>query len=150
MARVLVIDDEPDVLLLCRVNLEHAGHEVLMAADGLHGVELARSERPDVIVLDLMMPRMDGYGVLEELSGDTGTRGVPVLILTARTRTEDQLRGWRAGAAGYLTKPFTPNSLTADVARLEHMSVSERDSYRSEALRVLDPGDGVDANHAAG
>lgn len=137
MARVLVIDDEPDVLLLCRVNLEHAGHEVLTAADGAQGMELARNERPDVIVLDLMMPRMDGYDVLEELSGDAGTREVPVLILTARTRTEDQLRGWRAGAAGYLTKPFAPVSLMADIDRLDHMTWAERDTCRAEALRVL-------------
>jgi DNA-binding response OmpR family regulator len=137
VARVLVIDDEPDVLLLCRVNLEHAGHQVLMAANGAEGMELARSERPDVIVLDLMMPQMDGYDVLEQLSGDAGTSGVPVLVLTARTRAEDRMRGWRAGAAGYLTKPFAPVSLTADVDRLEHMTSAQRDSYRAEALRAL-------------
>ena len=67
MARVLVIDDEPDVLMLCRVNLEHAGHEVLMAETGEVGMELARTEHPDVIVLDLMMPMMDGFDVLQEL-----------------------------------------------------------------------------------
>jgi DNA-binding response OmpR family regulator len=137
VARVLVIDDEPDVLMLCRVNLEHAGHEVLMAPGGAEGIELARSARPDVIVLDLMMPQMDGFDVLKELAGEAGTSGVPVLILTARTRNQDQLRGWRAGAAGYLTKPFSPVSLTADVDRLEHMTTAERDSYRAEALRAL-------------
>jgi DNA-binding response OmpR family regulator len=137
VARVLVIDDEPDVLLLCRVNLEHAGHEVLMAAGGAAGMELARSQRPDVIVLDLMMPQMDGYDVLQQLSGDADTRGVPVLILTARTRAEDQLRGWRAGAAGYLTKPFAPVSLTANVDRLEHMTSAQRESQRADALRTL-------------
>jgi DNA-binding response OmpR family regulator len=137
VARVLVIDDEPDVLLLCRVNLEHEGHEVLLAAGGAEGMELARSGRPDVIVLDLMMPQMDGYDVLRELSEDAGTRGVPVLILTARARTEDQLRGWRAGAAGYLTKPFAPLSLTDDVDRLEHATAAQRDSYRAEAVRSL-------------
>ena len=137
MARVLVIDDEPDVLLLCRVNLEHAGHEVLMAASGAAGMEMARSAQPDVIVLDLMMPQMDGYDVLKELSTDAGTRDVPVLILTARTRIEDQLRGWRGGAAGYLKKPFAPATLTADVDRLQGMTSAQRDSYRAEALRAL-------------
>jgi DNA-binding response OmpR family regulator len=133
----LVIDDEPDVLLLCRVNLEHAGHQVLMAASGAEGIELARSERPDVIVLDLMMPQMDGYDVLQQLSVSDDTRSVPVLILTARTRAEDQLRGWRAGAAGYLTKPFAPVSLTANVDRLEHMTSAQRESDRADALRTL-------------
>ena len=137
MARVLVIDDESDVLLLCRVNLEHEGHEVLVAPDGEQGIELARTQRPDVIVLDLMMPHRDGYDVLGELTGDVGTREIPVLILTARTRREDRVRGWRAGAAGYLTKPFIPATLTADVARLERMTPAERDTHRMEALRIL-------------
>jgi DNA-binding response OmpR family regulator len=137
VARVLVIDDEPDVLMLCRVNLEQAGHEVLMAESGEVGVELARAQRPDVIVLDLMMPRMDGFDVLDELADDATTSGVPVLILTARARMTDQVRGWRAGAAGYITKPFTPTTLTEDVARLEQMTAAERALHRAEALRRL-------------
>lgn len=137
MARVLVIDDEPDVLMLCRVNLEHAGHEVLVAETGARGMELARTEHPDVIVLDLMMPMMDGFDVLQELTLDVGTREVPVLILTARARVLDKVRGWRAGAWGYLTKPFAPAMLTADVSRLEHMTAAERDAVRAEALRTL-------------
>lgn len=137
MAKVLVIDDEPDVLLLCRVNLEHAGHEVLVSESGMAGVELAFAELPDVIVLDLMMPTMDGFDVLEVLAEDDRTRNVPVLILTARTRRSDQLHGWQAGAAGYVTKPFTPTTLTDDVARLERMTPSERGLHRAEALRRL-------------
>ena len=137
MARVLVIDDEPDVLMLCRVNLERAGHEVFVAEGGAEGMALARSERPDVIVLDLMMPLMDGFDVLEELTLDDATREVPVLILTARARVLDKVRGWRAGAWGYLTKPFAPSSLTDDVRRLELMTADERDAVRAEALRTL-------------
>ena len=137
MARVLVIDDEPDVLMLCRVNLERAGHEVLVATGGAEGMALARAERPDVIVLDLMMPLMDGFDVLEELTLDDRTSQVPVLILTARARVLDKVRGWRAGAWGYLTKPFAPSTLTADVSRLEHMTADERDAARADALRTL-------------
>ena len=137
MAKVLVIDDEPDVLTVCRVNLEHAGHEVLVATGGAEGMALARAEHPDVIVLDLMMPMMDGFDVLDELTDDDGTREVPVLILTARARVLDKVRGWRAGAWGYLTKPFAPAALTADVGRLEHMTRDERDAVRAEALRTL-------------
>jgi two-component system alkaline phosphatase synthesis response regulator PhoP len=137
VAKVLVIDDEPDVLMLCRVNLEHAGHEVLVAEGGAEGMKLARSEHPDIIVLDLMMPMIDGFDVLEELTMDDGTSDVPVLILTARARVLDKVRGWRAGAWGYLTKPFAPAALTADVGRLEHMTPAERDLARAEALRTL-------------
>jgi two-component system alkaline phosphatase synthesis response regulator PhoP len=137
VARVLVIDDEPDVLLLCRVNLEQAGHEVLVAESGAQGMELARTAHPDIIVLDLMMPLMDGFDVLQELTLGDDTREVPVLILTARARVLDKVRGWRAGAWGYLTKPFAPGTLTADVSRLEHMTSAERDAVRDEALRTL-------------
>lgn len=141
MAKVLVIDDEPDVLMLCRVNLEHAGHDVLVAESGEAGLELARNERPDLIVLDLMMPNMDGFEVLEELAGAAVTRDVPVLILTARTRMDDKVRGWRAGADAYLTKPFTPATLVDDVERLEEMTATERSLHRAESLRrLLDEG----------
>ena len=141
MAKVLVIDDEPDVLMLCRVNLEHAGHDVLVAESGEAGLELARNERPDLIVLDLMMPNMDGFEVLEELAAAGVTRDVPVLILTARTRMDDKVRGWRAGADAYLTKPFTPATLVDDVERLEEMTATERSLHRAESLRrLLDEG----------
>ena len=137
LARVLVIDDEPDVLLLCRVNLEHAGHQVLVALDGEAGIALARAEHPDVIVLDIMLPQMDGYDVLEGLAGHKETREVPVLLLSAKARREDKLRGLRAGAIRYVTKPFTPATLAADVQLLDTMSPDERRSRRAEALRDL-------------
>jgi DNA-binding response OmpR family regulator len=137
LARVLVIDDEPDVLLLCRVNLEHAGHQVLVAADGEAGIALARTEHPDVIVLDIMLPQMDGYDVLEGLACHEETRDLPVLLLSARARPEDKVRGLRAGAIRYVTKPFTPSSLTADVQLLDTMTPEERITRRAQALRDL-------------
>jgi DNA-binding response OmpR family regulator len=137
MAVVLVIDDEPDVLLLCRVNLEHAGHQVLVALDGEKGIALARAEHPDVIVLDIMLPQMDGYDVLEGLARHEETREVPVLLLSARARREDKVRGLRAGAVRYVTKPFTPSSLAADVQLLETMTPEERSTRRAEALQDL-------------
>jgi CheY-like chemotaxis protein len=84
MARVLVIDDEPDVRWLIRMSLERAGHEVIDAEDGLRGVALAQRQRPQIIVLDLMMPVMDGYAVLEALAKDDRTASVPVVVLSAR------------------------------------------------------------------
>jgi DNA-binding response OmpR family regulator len=137
MARILVIDDEPDVLLLCRVNLEHAGHQVVEAGDGTHGIELARSEHPDAIVLDLMLPMLDGVEVLERLADDEATRALPVIILSAKTLREDRVRCLRAGAVAYLTKPFSPIELAELVSTVSAMSVAEveelRDSARSLA-----------------
>ena len=95
--RVLVIDDEPDVLMLCRVNLELAGHEVIEATNGEVGLELALREQPDVVVLDVMLPKLDGISVLGTLANDEQTRDLPVILLTAKTQLEDRRAGWRAG-----------------------------------------------------
>ena len=132
--RVLVIDDEPDVLLLCRVNFEFAGHEVLEALDGEQGMELAERERPDLIVLDVMLPNRDGISVLEELGARFDTREVPVVLLTAKAQPEDQLRGWEAGASEYVTKPFSPLTLTEIVQRVIEMTPEERRRRREQAL----------------
>lgn len=135
--RVLIIDDEPDVLLLCRVNLGFAGHEVLEASNGERGVELAMGERPDVIVLDVMLPERDGFSVLEELSTDTRTRDTPVILLTARARDADLLRGWQAGCTEYVTKPFSPSALADTVDRVAEMTAEERRQHRAQQLGRL-------------
>jgi DNA-binding response OmpR family regulator len=132
--RVLVVDDEPDVLLLCRVNLEFAGHEVLEASNGERGVELAFGERPDVIVLDVMLPQRDGFSVLEELVGDERTRTTPVILLTAKAQDADRLRGWRAGCAEYMTKPFSPSVLADTVDRVAEMSQDELQRHRAQQV----------------
>jgi DNA-binding response OmpR family regulator len=136
--RVLVIDDEPDVLVLCRINLEHAGHEVWEATTGEEGLAIARAEPPDVIVLDVMLPTLDGISVLRELGDGAETDDVPVVLLTAKSRLEDQIRGWRAGAAGYVTKPFSPGTLTDMVRRVHDMSPAERDVIRRQVLVDLE------------
>ena len=111
MSRVLVVDDEPDVLLLCRLNLQQRGHEMLEAPDGSRALELARDRHPDVIVLDLMLPGMSGYDVLEALQRDEGTSDIPVLVLTAKSLRADRERSHGLGASAFLTKPFLPNEL---------------------------------------
>ena len=111
MARVLVVDDEPDVLLLCRLNLEQRGHEVLEAPNGDSALELARSGSPDLVVLDLMLPGIDGYQVLQALRADEETSGVPVLVLTAKSLQADRERSRQLGASAFLTKPFLPDEL---------------------------------------
>ena len=111
MGRVLVVDDEPDVLLLCRLNLQQRGHELLEAADGSTALEIARELHPDVIVLDLMLPGISGYDVLEALQRDPETTNIPVLVLTAKSLRADRERSHGLGASAFLTKPFLPNEL---------------------------------------
>ncbi len=138
MVRVLVIDDEPDVLLLCRVNLGHAGFEVLEAQDGEHGIADAVAERPDVIVLDLMLPRMDGFDVLRALRDDERTLLTPVLMLSAKAQREDRRRCLEMGAHAYLTKPFSPEELGESLMRLLALDVDARERQRAEELARLE------------
>jgi DNA-binding response OmpR family regulator len=135
--RVLVIDDEPDVLLLCRVNLEIAGHEVLEATSGERGLELALSSGPDLIVLDVMLPAKDGLEVLGELLSDGRTRDTPVILLTAKAQAEDRLAGWQAGCTEYMTKPFSPVALAEIVDRVAEMPFAERAARRDRELERL-------------
>lgn len=109
--KILVVEDERDVADLIRFNLERSGYEVLTAHDGLRGQELALTENPNLIILDLMLPGKDGYSVFKELRRDSRTAQTPVLMLTARAQTEDRIKGLEAGADDYLTKPFSPKEL---------------------------------------
>src|SRR5690348_6322232 len=100
--RVLVIDDESPIRRLCGGNLEAEGMEVLEAADGPSGLEAARTQLPDVILLDVMMPGLDGWGVAEELLDDERTKGIPIVFLTARAELRDRARGLDAGGIDYV------------------------------------------------
>ena len=113
--KILIIEDERDIADLIRFNLERAGYETTMAYDGVTGEELALKERPDLVILDLMLPGKDGYSVFKELRRDNRTSHTPVLILTARAQTEDRIKGLEAGADDYLTKPFSPKELVLRV-----------------------------------
>lgn len=137
MTRILVVDDEPDVLLLCRVNLQHAGYDVLEASDGEQGLAIAKSQVPDGIVLDLMLPLVDGYGVLDRLRADPHTRSIPVLVLTAKAQREDRVRCWEQGASDYMTKPFSPVALSSALTELLGMSHTQREDRRKDVLRKL-------------
>jgi DNA-binding response OmpR family regulator len=135
---VLVIDDEPPLRLLCRVNLEAEGMSVLEAGDGARGLELAQARRPDVILLDVVMPGLDGWRVAEELLDDERTRSIPIVFLTARAELRDRARGLDLGGIGYITKPFNPielaPSVRAVVARVER---GEGDLLRRERISEL-------------
>ena len=138
MARVLVIDDEAPIRLLCRVNLEAAGMEVREAQDGVAGLAAALEEPPDVILLDVMMPGMDGWEVLQALLGDERTREIPIVFLTARAEIRDQARGLELGGVDYVTKPFNPIDLAPLVEDLlERVSRGEGHDLRRERLAEL-------------
>ena len=108
VATVLVVDDDPVIQKLLRVNFEMEGYHVLIASDGVEGLERARAERPDVVVLDIMMPRMSGLDVARALKSDPATWDMPVLLLSAKAQEADLRAGDDTGADEYLTKPFDP------------------------------------------
>jgi DNA-binding response OmpR family regulator len=136
--RVLVIDDEAPIRLLCRVNLEAEGMAVLEAADGPSGLETARAETPDVVLLDVMMPGLDGWRVAEELLDDPRTESIPIVFLTARAELRDRARGIDLGGVDYVTKPFNPVELAPLVRDLlDRVARGERDALRREKLSEL-------------
>lgn len=111
MQKILIVEDERDIADLIGFNLERAGYQVLKAHDGIAGAETTIRERPDLVILDLMLPGKDGYGVFKEIRRDSRSRDIPVIMLTARAQTEDRIQGLEAGADDYLTKPFSPKEL---------------------------------------
>ena len=138
MTRVLVIDDEAPIRLLCRVNLEAERMEVIEAGDGPTGLEKARTERPDVILLDVMMPGVDGWRVAEELLDDERTKLIPIVFLTARAEFRDRAHGLDLGGVDYVTKPFNPLELAALVRNLlERVARGEREELRRERIAEL-------------
>src|SRR5689334_25049822 len=136
--KVLVIDDEAPIRLLCRVNLEAEGMQVIEAADGPTGLEAARTSMPDVILLDVMMPGLDGWQVAEELLDDVTTSGIPIVFLTARAELRDRARGLDVGGIDYVTKPFNPIELASLVRDLlGRVGRGEREALRREKLSQL-------------
>jgi len=138
VTRVLVIDDEAPIRLLCRVNLEAEQMEVLEASDGPSGLDVARAERPDVVLLDVMMPGLDGWRVAEALLEDDRTNTIPIIFLTARAEFRDRARGLDIGGVDYVTKPFNPLELAPLVRELlDRIEKGERDELRGEKLAEL-------------
>ena len=138
MTKVLVIDDEAPIRLLCRVNLEAEGMDVVEAPDGPSGLESARSEKPDAILLDVMMPGLDGWTVAERLLEDEETRDIPVVFLTARADVRDRVRGIDLGGLDYITKPFNPVELATLVRGvIEAVERGEREQTRRDKIEEL-------------
>jgi DNA-binding response OmpR family regulator len=138
MTRVLVVDDDTPIRLLCRVNLEAEGMEVVEAQTGPEGLEKAREVSPDVVLLDVMLPQLDGWRVAEALLEDPQTGKIPIVFLTARAELRDQAKGLEIGGVDYITKPFNPVEL-ADSIRdlLGRVQRGEHDAMRREKLMRL-------------
>lgn len=127
MMKVLVIDDNPTIVELIKyaINLQ-GGYHVIVAYDGVQGLESIYAENPDCVIIDVKMPRMDGYQLVRCLRGDPRTANTPLIILSAMTRDEDQMTGLLSGADEYLTKPFKPTALQDAIERVMHMTPAER------------------------
>lgn len=142
-ARILVVEDEPDILEMMRYNLEKAGHGVTCAMTGEAGVSAAKSARPDAILLDLMLPGMDGLSVCRTLKADAGLHDVPIMMVTAKGTEEDIVDGLSIGADDYMVKPFSPRVLVARVAALlrrRGAPTPGTDEALSHRGLALDPG----------
>jgi two-component system alkaline phosphatase synthesis response regulator PhoP len=136
--RILVVDDENAIRLICRLNLQTAGFDTLEAGDGATALELARAEHPDLVLLDIMLPEVDGWAVAEEMAADPDTREIPILFLTARSEPTDISRGHELGGVGYVTKPFDPVALTETVSKvLERARRGELEAMRREWEEAL-------------
>ena len=133
---ILVIDDERDLIELVRYNLDKEGYDVLAASDGTSGLEIATKHKPDLVVLDLMMPGMDGLEICQRMRADDRTRRIPVIMLTAKAGETDRIVGLEMGADDYVTKPFSPRELVARVK-----AVLRRTSDQQEPAEMIRRGE---------
>jgi DNA-binding response OmpR family regulator len=127
MKKVLVIDDNPTIVELIKyaINLQ-GNYQVVVAYDGIQGLERIYAEQPDCVIIDVKMPRMDGYQLVRCLRGDARTADIPLIILSALTRAEDRMTGMLSGVDEYLTKPFKPGALNATIEHVLHLTPGER------------------------
>src|ERR1051325_4342137 len=133
--KILIVDDEPDVVQLIEYNLKAAGYDVVTAADGNEALDQARSSSPNLIILDLMLPEVDGLDVCKVLRRDRATAGIPIVMLTAKASETDRVLGLELGADDYVTKPFSPRELVLRVKRLLRAETASDDT---EVIQVGD------------
>ncbi len=140
--KILVVDDEEDVLELVRYNLDRSGYQVETATSGEEALAKARRKLPDLVILDLMLPGMDGLEVCKKLKNDAKTEGLPVIVLTAKGEESDIVTGLELGADDYVTKPFSPKVLIARVRRILRRAASRDTEKTPVKIRdlVIDPG----------
>lgn len=116
--KILAVDDEKHIVRLVEITLQREGYEVVTANNGAEALEKVASEQPDLVIMDVMMPEMDGLQALQKLKDDPATANVPVIMLTAKAQDADVFQGWKSGADLYLTKPFNPQELLTFVRRI--------------------------------
>jgi two-component system alkaline phosphatase synthesis response regulator PhoP len=134
MKKVLIIDDNPTIIELIKYAMSLQGtYQVSVAYDGVQGLERVYAEQPDCVIVDVKMPRLDGYQLVRCLRGDARTVDIPLIILSALTRTEDQVTGMLSGVDAYLTKPFRPSALNEAIERVTRLTPTER-QRRIESL----------------
>ncbi|MFH1262770.1 MAG: response regulator [Pseudomonadota bacterium] len=134
--RVLIVEDHPDIVEIVRYNLEREGFQVSWAKDGEEGLKKIMAERPDLLLLDLMLPKMSGFDVCKTLRSEVGTRSLPVVMLTAKGEEVDIVRGLELGADDYVTKPFKPKELLARVRAVLRRSDAKTDVIRFRDLVI--------------
>lgn len=151
--KILVVDDEPEALKLFGYALHRQGYEIIVAQNGQEGLALIKSQKPDLVVLDIMMPGMDGYEVCRRIRSDPETRALPVIMLTAKTETSDKLSGFEAGADDYVSKPVALPELFARVkallARASYRSTSAAAAVNTKTIGFLGIKGGVGATTVA-
>jgi two-component system, OmpR family, alkaline phosphatase synthesis response regulator PhoP len=140
--KILVVDDEPHVLSVVKRRLEGAGYEVTTAEEGHAGLRKARTEHPDLIVLDLILPNMNGYQICAMLKGDKSYRHIPIMMLTVRSQEKDVAEGMRVGANAYMTKPYDADAFLARVAELlaetDRARTTEQEQEAEKVKEVTD------------
>jgi CheY-like chemotaxis protein len=135
--RILVVDDDRDVRTLCRINLRAAGFHVIEAAGGREAIETVQAEAPEAVILDVMMPVVDGLQVLDTIRQDPARQDLPVVLISALVGQEDQVNGFEHGADAYVTKPFFPYDLAKTVGAVLEAGVDGRREHRERRLREL-------------
>ena len=125
MSKILIVDDEANIRQLVKYNLEKESYQILEAEDGFQGLRLAKTEKPDLMLLDLMLPQMDGLEVCRSLKGNPATAALPIIMLTAKSEEIDKVIGLELGADDYMTKPFSPRELVARVKAVLRRSQKE-------------------------
>lgn len=118
MAKILIVDDSPTEIHILRTILQKAGHSVITATNGMEAIEMARSEKPDVILMDVIMPGINGFQATRQLTHDPDTKNVPVIVVTNKSQQTDRVWGLRQGASDYLVKPVTPEILLQSVTNV--------------------------------
>ena len=138
--KILAVDDEKHIVRLVQINLQKEGYDVVTASNGREALEQVEREKPDLVIMDVMMPEMGGFEALQEMKANEATSTVPVIMLTAKAQDADVFEGWKSGADLYLTKPFNPQELLTFVKRIlqDKSNSKEDDTYRLDESNSYD------------